>query len=69
MLSYLSKSKEEEHESEIEALQDIIGPLCDWDCERFNGVLIGAIKDPEYYSLNAEQRLVLISCLITKLNH
>lgn len=46
-----------------------MGSLKDWDCEFFNGVLMGAIQDPEYYGLSGEQRLILICCMVPSLNH
>lgn len=69
MMNYLSHSKHEEHQAELEALEDIMGKQRDWNCERMNSVLIGAIQDPEYYSINPGQRFILICCLIPEINH
>ena len=68
MLKYAEEGKEDLIDEKNE-LESIVGRLVDWDCDKINGVIMGAIQDAEYYCISSEERLILICCLIPELNH
>lgn len=64
--------EEEEYEAhcrELENLREAIGAMAEYDLEFYNSVMMGAIRDNEYYEVSPTQRLVLICCLIKQINH
>jgi hypothetical protein len=63
MRKYLEEGGEE-LEGEREELEGVVGRLGARECERLNGVLMGAVQDWEFYGLSAEERLVLVCCLV-----
>lgn len=69
MLQQLQASKEEELLAEAEVLRGLVGTAGDHERGKLNAVVMGAIRDPGYYGLSAEQRLILICCLVPVLNH
>ena len=51
MLKYMEEGKEE-LEEERKELEGTVGRLKDWDCDRMNGVILGAVQDPSFYGLS-----------------
>ena len=51
MLKYCEEGGEE-LEEEREDLSKVVGRLEEWNCDRMNGVLMGAMQDAEYYGMS-----------------
>lgn len=68
MLKQLEVGGEALSEDKAE-LEKIVGPLSACDCDKINGVLMGAMQDADFYGMSPEERLVLICCLIPEINH